>query len=39
MKVTDGGRETLLSVIRPCRMRVSLSKVLNMNKSPHLIID
>ena len=33
----DGGREALLSAIRPCGMAISSSRTLNMNESPHKV--
>ena len=38
MRVIGGNEETPLIVIRPCRMEVLLSRALDMNGSPHLII-
>ena len=39
MKITCDIEKILLNVIRPCEMRVPLSRALNMNGSMHLIID
>ena len=37
--VTGSGEETPLNVVRPCGMGVLSSEALDMNGSPHLIID
>ena len=36
--VTDGGEETPLRAVRPCRMGVLPSEALDMSGSPHLTI-
>ena len=37
--ITGGGEEILLSANTPCRMEVPPSGILDMNGSPHLIIE
>ena len=39
MEVMGGGKEIPLNAVKPCGMGVPPNEVLNMNKTPYLIID
>ena len=38
LEITNGGKETTLSIGRPCKMKVPSSRALDMNESLHLTI-